>query len=127
MLNLFKIGKESQIGKTSYKWARLREMGFTKVVLFRSAMHKQDALEAQRIIEAALGIPFSKKRRGCKEPLISRWWGALLATFLSGVVLYPASTMPFTYIAGHEQVYSRMPCAGCYGGLHKDCLISKQI
>lgn len=37
---------------------RLREMGFTKVVLFRSAMHKQDALEAQRIIEAALGIPF---------------------------------------------------------------------
>lgn len=37
---------------------RLKEMGFTKVVLFRSAMHEQDALEAQRIIEAALGVPF---------------------------------------------------------------------
>ena len=37
---------------------RLRDMGFTKIVLFRSAMHEQDALEAQRIIEAALGIPF---------------------------------------------------------------------
>ena len=37
--------------------SRLRSMGFTKVVLFRSAMHDQDALEAQRIIEAALGTP----------------------------------------------------------------------
>lgn len=44
------------------------------------------------------------------EPLISRWWGALLCyLFLSGVVLYPASTMPFTYIAGHEQA-----TAGCH-------------
>ena len=38
--------------------SRLKNMGFTKVILFRSAMHEQDALEAQRIIEAALGIPF---------------------------------------------------------------------
>ncbi|MAA78255.1 MAG: hypothetical protein CL916_03270 [Deltaproteobacteria bacterium] len=37
---------------------RLRKMGFSKVVLFRAAMHEQDALEAQRIIEAALGVPF---------------------------------------------------------------------
>jgi hypothetical protein len=37
---------------------RLRALGFTQIVLYRSSMHEQDALEAQRILEAVLGVPF---------------------------------------------------------------------
>lgn len=36
----------------------LRHLGFAQVVLHRTAMEEQDALEAQRILERALGIPF---------------------------------------------------------------------
>lgn len=44
------------------------------------------------------------------EPLISRWWGVLLCYFvLAGIVLYPVSVAPFSYIVGHEQA-----TAGCH-------------
>ena len=44
------------------------------------------------------------------EPLISRWWGATLCyIIMAGIVLYPVSVMPFSYIAGHEQA-----TAGCH-------------
>ena len=44
------------------------------------------------------------------EPLISRPWGSLICyVALAAIVLYPASIMPFSFIAGHEQA-----TAGCH-------------
>jgi hypothetical protein len=45
-------------GQLANSRSRIRDFGFQQVVLFREAMHEQDALEAQRILESVLGIPF---------------------------------------------------------------------
>ena len=36
---------------------RLSDLGFQQIVLHRTALHEQDAIEAQRILEASLGLP----------------------------------------------------------------------
>lgn len=50
--------KEQDWSRLARSKNRLVEMGFRQVVLFPEALAKQDALEIQRILEAALGRPF---------------------------------------------------------------------